>query len=287
MYVPDGRDSATLTDLVPSISGADPINTTAVIRVSKLGSWTVGLLMTDGCFNVTLEVNATASCAAPAPLPVLNVRGSNGPLNFTMFSPGADPSVNAGSYNRALTLWFSGATQGSPMIRSGDNMSWWNFSDWTLISHTCPPEVIGNPSGLMQLPLSPVLDATNAVSAAGGQCRFDADPPSFPARLAAIGVSNTTWDFVGVGNYTLQYRVYDGCNVVPIQQVVQASTPLAHRDGVGCVRLSRVQHSSRYTVVCSWIPGYVPSGPRSFRDCVGVVCANCFTRSIYTTQLCR
>ena len=223
LYVPDGRDPASLAVTTAPVPGSDPLNTTAVLNVSRLGTWAVGLIATDGCYNVSVSVTATAACAPAAPLPVLSVAGSNGPANFSLLAAGDDPAAPAAAYTRVLTLWFGARVSASPgpLLRSADNVSVWNFSDWTLLSHTCPPNVIGNPAGPALLPLPPVTDATNAITAGGGQCRFDADPVSLPALLAPIGTSNVTWTFAGVGTYTLQYRVYDGCNVVPVQQVVQ------------------------------------------------------------------
>lgn len=224
---------------MPSVPGSNPLNTTAVLGVSRLGSWSVGLLAYDGCFNSTFVFSGTASCAPAAPLPSLSVAGSNGPASFTLLAAGDDPALRSGAYNRVLALSFRSAIVGGPFIRSADNVSLWNFSDWSILSHTCPPNVIGNPVGASLLSPPPVIDATNAVSAAGGQCRFDADPASFPALMAPIGTSNVSWNFLGVGNYTLQYRVYDGCNVIPVQQVVQVrhvllmSAPRSHQNIAG------------------------------------------------------
>jgi hypothetical protein len=166
---------------------------------------------------------------------------------LSLVTDGIDALPNASA--RVLTFVFPFAasrfsfSRGNPMIPSGDNASVFNFSEWTLLSHTCAPDVVGNSAGLLSVP-PPVIDVTNAFTGSGGLCRFDLDPPTFPVALTPLGVSNVSRSFVGVGNYTLQvsiivvavpavltavfcsllqYRAYDGCNVVTERLLVQAS----------------------------------------------------------------
>jgi len=261
---PSGADSATLTSLVSFAPSLTP---------TRLGSWRFTATVTDGCNVVSSTVTAVARCPTPVDVPAPTL-GAGSVITFIKYA--GDESDAAVVANRTLGLRFAAAPDGGASLATAAGARW-NFSEWSLVTRTCPDGTVGfwnaSSPAVMAGALPPAQDAGNHVTPSGGQCLLLSNPLG---ALAALGVSAVNYTAWGVGTHTLRYRAFDNCSVVPGFVTVQVTcnpSPVA----VVSARAWTVSAASTASIVSATAPGASGLGAAASSGILNVTAASIAT----------